>query len=86
MSLSDKINKQIEEVATKVVEVVATRQNMVTSNQNGAGKIQSFFTDDNGNRKAKVVNQYGQIQEILLIADRPLGRGDTVIIQNGFGR
>lgn len=86
MSLSDKINKQIEEIATKVVEIVATRQNMVTSNQNGAGKIQSFYTDGDGNRKAKVVNQYGQVQEISLIAERPLGKGDTVIIQNGYGR
>jgi hypothetical protein len=86
MSLKDKIDQQIEEVATRVVEIVATRQNMVTSNQNGAGRLQSFFTDDQGNRKAKVVNQYGQVQEVSLIADRPLGKGDTVIIQNGFAR
>lgn len=86
MSLKDKIDKDITEIATRVVEIVATRQNMVTANQNGAGKIQSFFTDEDGNRKAKVVNQYGQVQEIGLIADRPLGKGDTVIIQGGFGR
>lgn len=86
MSLKDKIDKDITEIATRVVEIVATRQNMVTSNQNGAGRIQSFFTDAEGNRKCKVVNQYGQVQEIGLIADRPLGKGDTVIIQGGFGR
>ncbi len=86
MSLKDKIDQQITEIATKVVEQVATRQNMVTSNQNGAGKIKSFFTDGDGNRKAKVVNQYGEVQEISLIAERPLGQGDTVIIQNGYGR
>ncbi len=86
MSLKDKIDEQITEVATRVVEQVSTRQNMVTSNQNGAGKIQSFFTDASGARKAKVVNQYGQVQEISLIAERPVGKGDTVIIQNGFGR
>ena len=86
MSLKDKIDKDITEIATRVVEIVATRQNMVTANQNGAGKIQFFFTDEDGNRKAKVVNQYGQVQEIGLIADRPLGKGDTVIIQGGFGR
>lgn len=86
MSLKDKIDKDITEIATRVVEIVATRQNMVTANQNGAGKIQSFSTDSTGARKAKVVNQYGQVQEIGLIADRPLGKGDTVIIQGGFGR
>ena len=86
MSLKDKIDKDITEIATRVVEIVATRQNMVTANQNGAGRLQSFFTDEDGNRKAKVVNQYGQVQEIGLIADRPLGKGDTVIIQGGFGR
>lgn len=86
MSLKDKIDQDITEIATRVVEIVSTRQNMVTANQNGAGKIQSFSTDAEGNRKAKVVNQYGQVQEIGLIADRPLGKGDTVIIQGGFGK
>ena len=86
MSLKDKIDKDITEIATKVVEIVATRQNMVTSNQNGAGKVQRIYTDETGARKCDIINQYGQVQSVGLIADRPLGKGDTVIINGGFAR
>lgn len=86
MSLKDKIDKDITEIATQVVEIVATRQNMVTSNQNGAGKVQRIYTDDTGTRKCDIVNQYGDVQTVGLIADRPLGKGDTVIINGGYAR
>lgn len=86
MSLKDKIDKDITEIATQVVEIVATRQNMVTSNQNGAGKVQRIYTDSTGTRKVEIINQYKQVQSIDLIADRPLGKGDTVIVQGGFAR
>lgn len=86
MSLKDKIDQQITEVATQVVELVATRQNMVTSNQNGAGKVQRIYLDDSGARMCDIVNQYGQVQTVGLVADRPLGKGDTVIINGGFAR
>jgi hypothetical protein len=85
MSFRDKIDNEIEEIATKVVEQVATRQNLVTTNQSGAGIVQSLFLED-GQRKAKVKDQYGKIQTISLASARVLGKGDQVTIDGGFGR
>lgn len=85
--LKDKIDKQIREVAYQTVMQVATRQNQVNTNQSGMGKVQRLFLDDNGNRKAEVLDQYGKIQTISLISSRVLGTGDHVVmINNSLGQ
>lgn len=86
MSFRDKIDKEIENYASKVVDIIVTRQNQVTTNQGGAGKIRSFSLDQDGNRMVTVEDTSGRLNTIPLASSRVLGKGDQVTIDGGFAR
>lgn len=87
MPLSDKIDKQIREIAYQTVMQVVTRQNQTNANQSGMGEVKRMFLDDNGNRKAEVKDQYGKIRTVSLISSRVMGPGDAIVlINNSLGQ
>lgn len=87
MPLSDKIDKQIREIAYQTVMQVVTRQNQTNANQSGMGTVNRMFLDDNGNRMAEVKDQYGKIRNVALTSSRTLGPGDAIVlINNNLGQ
>lgn len=80
--LRDTIDKRIREIAYQTVMQVVTRQNQTNANQTGMGQVNRLFLDDNGNRMAEVLDQYGKIKTVNVISSRIIGKGDSIVLLN----